>query len=131
MDRFHTLSGRKLSGIDAIAQEADETLVRTEELLVRARTIGQGLEQRVGRLLGKEQAMSEQLLTEPTLSEAPLIEPRRKAIFLALVEAQDHNMSVAQSRRVIAARFGISEKQVREIEREGLDSTWPPLDETN
>jgi hypothetical protein len=124
MDRF-----QRLTGTESITQEADETLVRTEKLLVRARTIGQGLELQVGRLLGKEQAMSEQMLSERTLSEDSLLEPRRKAIFLALVEAQDHKMSVAQSRLVIAERFGISERQVREIEREGLDNCWPPLDE--
>jgi DNA-directed RNA polymerase sigma subunit (sigma70/sigma32) len=46
---------------------------------------------------------------------------------LALVDAQDHEMTVAQSLRVIAKRFGVTEHQVREIEREGLDNDWPPL----
>ena len=27
----------------------------------------------------------------------------------------------------VAERFGVSEQQVREIEREGLDGQWPPL----
>jgi hypothetical protein len=54
-------------------------------------------------------------------------EPRRKEIFLALVETQDQNVSVAQSRKVIAEKFEISENQVREIEREGLNNGWPPL----
>lgn len=52
----------------------------------------------------------------------------RKKIFLALVNAQDHDMPVAQSRKAIAERFSISEAQVREIEREGIDRQWPPLD---
>ena len=56
-----------------------------------------------------------------------LSEDRRKAIFLAVVDAQDHDMDVAQSRRVVVQRFGVSESQVREIEREGLDRQWPPL----
>lgn len=56
-----------------------------------------------------------------------LTEARRKEIFLALVDAQDHDMGVAQSRRLIAERFGVSENQVRQIEREGLDQQWPPL----
>jgi DNA-directed RNA polymerase sigma subunit (sigma70/sigma32) len=56
-----------------------------------------------------------------------LPESRRKEIFLALVEAQDHEMDVAQSRKFIAERFGISENSVRQIEREGLDGQWPPL----
>jgi hypothetical protein len=56
-----------------------------------------------------------------------LPEERRKEIFLALVEAQDQQMAVAQSREVVAERFGVSADQVRQIEREGLDHHWPPL----
>lgn len=36
---------------------------------------------------------------------------------------------VAQSRNAVAERFGITEAQVRRIEREGLDNAWPPLDQ--
>ena len=55
-------------------------------------------------------------------------EPRRMEIFLALVEVQDTGtVSVAQSRRLIADRFGVTEKQIRQIETEGLDRQWPPL----
>ena len=61
------------------------------------------------------------------MSEAQLPEDRRKEIFLALVDAQDHDLTVAQSRALIAQRFGLSESQVRDIEREGLDGQWPPL----
>jgi hypothetical protein len=56
-----------------------------------------------------------------------LSEDRRKEIFAALVDAQDQAMDVAQSRRVIGQRFGITANQIREIEREGLDRQWPPL----
>jgi hypothetical protein len=56
-----------------------------------------------------------------------LSEEQRKEVFLTLVDAQDHDMDVAKSRQHIAARFGISEEQVRSIEREGLDNGWPPL----
>ena len=59
--------------------------------------------------------------------DRPLSEDQRKEVFLALVDAQDHDMDVAQSRRVVVQRFGVSESQVREIEREGLDRQWPPL----
>jgi site-specific DNA recombinase len=51
----------------------------------------------------------------------------RKEVFLALVDAQDHDMGVVQSRQHVAARFRVSEQQVRHIEREGLDNGWPPL----
>jgi hypothetical protein len=57
----------------------------------------------------------------------PLSEEHRKEIFLALVDAQDQNTEVVQSRRLMVERFGISESQVREIEREGLERQWPPL----
>jgi hypothetical protein len=56
-----------------------------------------------------------------------LSEPRRREIFLALVEAQDGQMSVPQSRKAVASRFGVSEQQVRRIEWEGLNGSWPPL----
>jgi hypothetical protein len=54
-------------------------------------------------------------------------EPVRKEIFHALVDAQDQEMGVLQSRKFIAERYGVSENQVRQIEREGLDAQWPPL----
>jgi hypothetical protein len=57
----------------------------------------------------------------------PIAEDRRKEIFLALVDAQDQEMDVAQSRKLVALRFDVSEHQVRQIEREGLDCGWPPL----
>ena len=60
-------------------------------------------------------------------SEEQIAEDRRKEIFLALVDAQDHEIGVTQSRKLIASRFGISEGQIRQIEREGLDRQWPPL----
>ena len=61
------------------------------------------------------------------MSDEPLPEPLCKEIFLALVEAQDHGMSPAQSRQAVAGRFGVSEGRVRKIEQEGLDNDWPPL----
>jgi hypothetical protein len=56
-----------------------------------------------------------------------LTEDRRRAVFLALVEAQDGGSQVAESRIVMADRFRLTAMQVQEIEREGLDSNWPPL----
>jgi DNA-directed RNA polymerase sigma subunit (sigma70/sigma32) len=63
----------------------------------------------------------------PEPAPAHLAEERRKEIFQELVEAQDREMSVAESRRLVAHKFGISEAEVRQIEREGLDRLWPPL----
>jgi hypothetical protein len=56
-----------------------------------------------------------------------LTETRRQRIFLVLVTAQDQNMGVAKSRQLIARQFGITEDDVRNIEREGIDNNWPPL----
>jgi len=64
---------------------------------------------------------------EPGENQQSISEDRRKEIFLALVDAQDHELDVPQSRRLVAERFGVSETQVRDIEREGLDQQWPPL----
>lgn len=65
-------------------------------------------------------------MTQDTITEQ-LAEDRRKEIFLAIVEAQDREMDVAQSRKLAVDRFGVSESQVRRIEREGMDRQWPPL----
>ncbi len=54
-------------------------------------------------------------------------EERRKELFLALVDAQDHEMGVAESRTLMAQRFGVNESQIRQIEREGMELKWPPL----
>jgi hypothetical protein len=59
--------------------------------------------------------------------EQPLDEPQRKEIFLALVEAQDRQRSVAASRKEVAGRFSLTERQIRQIEQEGIDHEWPPL----
>ena len=56
-----------------------------------------------------------------------LPDDRRREVFLALVEAQDGGTPVAESRGAVAERFGLTERQVKEIEREGLDEGWPPL----
>jgi hypothetical protein len=63
----------------------------------------------------------------PNRTDERPTEERRKEIFLALVEAQDQAMDVAQSRKLVSERFGIIESQVQQIEREGLDHNWPPL----
>ena len=60
-------------------------------------------------------------------SPGQLTEDRRKEIFLALVDAQDQQIAVPNSRKLIVERFGVSESQLRLIEREGLDQQWPPL----
>jgi hypothetical protein len=58
-----------------------------------------------------------------------LSEEERKAVFLALVAAQDAGKAVVLSRKEVAERFGLSDREVRRIEEEGLDVGWPPLSE--
>jgi hypothetical protein len=64
---------------------------------------------------------------EQAVPEQNLGEPQRKEIFLALVEAQDRRMSVVASRKEVAGRFSLTERQIRQIEQEGIDKEWPPL----
>ncbi len=63
---------------------------------------------------------------EPTVVETETPD-RRKEIFLAVVEAQDQGVGVVASRVAVAERFGVTEAEVRDIEREGLAAQWPPL----
>jgi hypothetical protein len=56
-----------------------------------------------------------------------LPEDRRREAFAALVAAQDGGKSVADSRREVAAQFGVSIQEMAQIEREGMDNEWPPL----
>jgi len=58
-----------------------------------------------------------------------LSEDERRAVFLALVAAQDMGMGVVRSRKEVAGQFGLSDREVRRIEEEGLDAGWPPLSE--
>lgn len=55
---------------------------------------------------------------------------QRREIFHTLVTTQDLGMmSVPQSRQHVTRQFEITEVQLREIEEEGLDKEWPPLNE--
>src|SRR5205807_5256520 len=59
------------------------------------------------RVRGVRQSSKESAMTPRKGDDHPP-EPRRKEIFQALVDAQDQEMSVAQSRKFIAERFGVS-----------------------
>jgi hypothetical protein len=56
-----------------------------------------------------------------------LAEPSRREIFRLLVSAQDMEMSVEESHEYIRDRFGLTAREVRRIEHEGLERDWPPL----
>ena len=52
----------------------------------------------------------------------------RKDIFLALVSSQDQGAGVSRSRDQITKQYKITDAQLREIEEEGIEKEWPPLD---
>ncbi len=53
----------------------------------------------------------------------------RRAIFQALVRAQDKGESVNDSRQHVSKRFHVTEYTLRKIEDEGIARQWPPLDQ--
>jgi hypothetical protein len=54
---------------------------------------------------------------------------QRRDIFRELVASQDLGTPVRRSYEVITERFEITEAQLRQIEDEGLEKEWPPLNE--
>jgi hypothetical protein len=55
---------------------------------------------------------------------------QRKEIFHALVTTQDLGlMSVPESMRHVIEHYHITESQLRQIQDEGIEKEWPPLDE--
>jgi hypothetical protein len=61
--------------------------------------------------------------------EGDMNETRRRAIFAALVAAQDRGLTVADSRKLVADQFGVTPGQVKSVELEGERKQWPPLGE--
>ena len=55
---------------------------------------------------------------------------QRKNIFRSLVETQDLGlMTVPESIRHVSQQYGVTESQVRQIQEEGIEKEWPPLNE--
>jgi len=55
---------------------------------------------------------------------------QRKEIFSSLVSMQDSGtMTVADSRQAVIKQYKISDVQLRQIEEEGIDKDWPPLNQ--
>jgi hypothetical protein len=55
---------------------------------------------------------------------------QRREIFRALVEVQDEGrFSVADSLQHICQEYAITDEQLRQIQDEGIEKEWPPLDE--
>ena len=60
--------------------------------------------------------------------EKTIPENTRMAIFRDLVAIEDGGKSPSEAREEVAVRYDISPEQVRAISNEGLDKTWPPLE---
>jgi len=58
-----------------------------------------------------------------------LTQQQKQEIFHALVTTQDVVSNVPRSRQLVSERFDITDKQLREIEDEGIENEWPPLSE--
>jgi hypothetical protein len=70
------------------------------------------------------------MVEETDMRAKRLTVQQRKEIFLSLVTAQDRgDLSVPQSRQEVTKQFEITDAQLRQIEEEGLEKEWPPLDE--
>src|SRR5262249_49128148 len=83
--------------------------------------------------LARSSSPGHKVVTVPRRSGMPakrLTLQQRRDIFHALVSTQDLGlMSVAQSREHVSKQFEITDSQLRQIEEEGLDKEWPPLNE--
>ena len=60
--------------------------------------------------------------------DVQLDEDKRKDVFRMLVRLQDVGRSVAQSRGQVANRYSVGVSEVLNIEREGINKSWPPLE---
>ena len=55
---------------------------------------------------------------------------QKKTIFSALVTIQDQGeLSVTDSMKQVCEQFHITERQLRQLQDEGIEKEWPPLDE--
>ena len=53
---------------------------------------------------------------------------QRRDIFRDLVATQDLGTGVRRSYQIVTERFEITDAQLRQIEDEGLEKEWPPLE---
>ena len=58
-----------------------------------------------------------------------LTKQQKRDIFRELVSVQDSGNPVRRSRELMMEKFEISDSQLKEIEDEGLEEQWPPLNE--
>jgi hypothetical protein len=54
---------------------------------------------------------------------------QKQQIFHDLVTTQDVIANVRKSYELVTEKFGVTEAQLRQIEEEGIDKQWPPLED--
>ena len=70
------------------------------------------------------------MVEETQMRAKRLTVQQRKEIFHSLVTAQDTgSMTVPQSMQHITKQFEITDAQLKQIQDEGIEKEWPPLDE--
>jgi crotonobetainyl-CoA:carnitine CoA-transferase CaiB-like acyl-CoA transferase len=62
------------------------------------------------------------------MSKRLTVEQRRE-IFRELVHTQDVVRNVPRSKQLVTKKYGITEAQLKQIEDEGIERQWPPLEE--
>jgi hypothetical protein len=69
-------------------------------------------------------------LKEDLMRTKRLTTQQRQEIFHALVSTQDLRlMSIPESILHVSKQFDITEAQMRQIQEEGIEKEWPPLNE--
>jgi hypothetical protein len=79
--------------------------------------------------LGSSKGVAIMQQKEISMRSKRLTQEQKQEIFHVLVTTQDVITNVPKSRQMVTERFEITEKQLREIEDEGIDNEWPPLSE--
>lgn len=62
------------------------------------------------------------------MSNAIAVE-RRQQVFADVVAAQDEGLSVLAARARVSKQHELPADVVKDIEREGIENSWPPLGE--
>jgi hypothetical protein len=58
----------------------------------------------------------------------PIDEETKMAVFFQVVSAEDAGVASSDARRQAAEQFGLTLEEVRDIEEEGIENSWPPLE---
>ena len=62
------------------------------------------------------------------MSNAAIAVERRQQVFADVVAAQDEGLSVLAARARVCKQHDLATEVVKDIEREGIENVWPPLE---